>query len=689
MTFKDLSISIKYKTLVNNPIINFYVPVLSKSLAYKRAVGYFSSAILIDYTKGLREFLKNSGTIQLIISPYLTNQDIESINLVYTEEITKERINELFISYINDEKSFASAKLLFLLIKLGRMEIKVAEPRRTSGLFHDKIGLFYDHHNNKIAINGSNNETSSSVNRNAESFTTFCSWKDGQEIYVEEHERDFEKYWVGEDATIKIYSLEKALDENIIKKFETDETYEDLIALINDEIIEESKDFSVKPYKFQKDAVDRWFDTKEGIFKFATGSGKTKTAIYLMERLEREKNKNFFVIVVPDKTLVNQWSAELERHNKKNVKCYSANSNWHNDLKNIIDISSIQDKYDYYIVVTNDSFNGIKFKRELNKLNNEYLLVVDECHTWGTENMLSNLPTPKMKLGLSATPELFFSEEKTERLLNFFGGIIAEYSLADAIRDGYLVDYEYYPHFVTLTEDECLKYDELTKKIVKRIGYDVDDMNDSIVSYEGVELLLFARARIVYGAINKLNELEKIIPDLAAKKNLIVYCGPTSYSIETQNEAEKESLTQLQAVNQLLGNLDLKFAQYTSQESEEDREYAINSFMAGDYSTLVAIKCLDEGVNIPQIQRAIIMASSTNPREFIQRRGRILRTFPGKKYSEIHDFVVFDKRYERLCRKEIARVAEFLTLASNAKDIFNTFNDLQKQFYWEEVYDGI
>lgn len=689
MSFKDMPIKIKYKSFIDNPINDFYIPVLEKSMVYRRAVGYFSSSILLDYTIGLREFLKNSGKIELIISPYLSSRDKSSIDLVYTESVTQRLTNEMFQSYLTDKATFASAKLLFILIKLGRLEIKVAEPKNTIGLFHDKIGLFYDTSDNKIAIIGSNNETSAAVKSNVESFNTFCSWKPGQDEYVLQHEIDFEKYWKGENNNIKIYSLKEALDEDIIMEFETDENFDDLVSLIFDEITDDEKNWSVTPYSFQENAVDIWFKERKGIFKFATGSGKTKTAIYLMEKLERERKKNFFIIVVPDKTLVNQWADELDSYDKKVVRCFSANQNWNKEFKDLIDVSNIREIFNYYIVVTNDSYVSEKFKRELQKLNDNYLLVVDECHTWGTDNFLNNLPSPNMRLGLSATPELFYSEEKTQRLLGFFGGIVAEYSLADAIEDERLVKYTYYPHFVTLSATEKTKYDELTKKIVRLIGNDVDEMSDRFAQFGSIlELLLFARARIVYGAINKMEVLKELVSSFSEQKNLIIYCGPTSYSNETAEETEKDSLTQLETVNKLLGELNIKFAQYTSKESENERKAALSSFVSEDYSTLVAIKCLDEGVNIPQIQKAIIMASSTNPREFVQRRGRILRTYPGKEFSEIHDLIVFDDNYPLLCKKEMTRVYEFSKLAINKNEMISQFNKFQKAIFMEVSKDG-
>lgn len=689
MSIKNIPIKIKYQSFVDDPITDFYIPVLEESISYKRAVGYFSSTILIDYVRGLRNFLSSGGKMQLIISPYLSKSDISAIELINLEDMTKELTNSLFLSFLSDQAAFTSAKLLFILIKMDMLEIKVAEPKKTTGLFHDKIGIFEDSDKNKVAITGSNNETSASVRSNIESFNTFCSWKIGQEEYVNQHATDFDNYWNGNNPLIKIYPLNQALDLKIINEFETDEKYEDLVKLLYDDITDEENNWSVIPYEFQLNAVKEWFKVRQGIFKFATGSGKTKTAIYLMERLEKEKSKNFFIIVVPDKTLVNQWSDELDLYNKRVIRCFSENNNWQIKLKDYIEISKIMDQYNYYVVVTNDSYVTERFQRELSKIGRNYLLVIDECHTWGTEAMLNNLPEPSMRLGLSATPEIFYSKIKTDKLMKFFGGIVAEYSLEDAIRDEKLVPYKYFPHFVKFSDEEKTKYNDLTKKIVRLIGYDIDDMSDKFAQFGGLlEILLFSRARIVYGAEDKINNLKNIVVDIANQKNLIIYCGPTSYLNENSNLTEKDSLTQLEMVNKLLGQLDLKFAQYTSKETEAERKNALQAFTSGDFSTLVAIKCLDEGVNIPQIERAIIMASSTNPREFVQRRGRILRTYPGKTHSEIHDFVVFDQNFPLLNKKEIARVVEFSKLAINKDELVNNLNHEQKKIYMEVLNNG-
>jgi superfamily II DNA or RNA helicase len=683
MGFADLLIKIKYRSLVDNILDDFYTPILKNSVSYHRAVGYFSSTVLLEYVHGLRQFVSNNGKMRLIISPFVIGSDYDVLN--DNTNVTQRVIEEMFNRFLNEEKTITASQLLVLLIKKGYLQVKIAEPKNKNGLFHEKIGLFYDNENNVIAISGSNNETGQAVSLNHESFNTFCSWIDGQEHYVDQHKQDFDTYWNNEAPHLNVIDLEQAVSMNFLKRFESEQPIEDLFdALVEEEKVNYGLNFLL--YDFQQKGVELWFENMKGILKYATGAGKTKTAIYIMNEIRTRFDKLFSVIVVPDKTLVNQWYDEIDSYEWDTILCFSGNPNWNIELKDLFDVFDVSDNAFFSIIVTNDTFFGNKFQAELNKLDNHYLLVVDECHTWGTERRLSKLPKTPYRLGLSATPELFFSESKTERLLRFFGGIVHEYPLEQAILDRRLVGYKYYPIFVGLNRSEINQYDELTKRIVKLIGKDVAEYQDTYD--QALEMLLFKRARIVYGAKSKLEYVDKHILDMKDNGNLLIYCGPTTYSSENADELYGDSYNQLQAVNSILKSNGMRFAQYTSKESERERQSALKQFMNNSYSTLVAIKCLDEGINIPQVERAVILASSTNPREFIQRRGRILRRHPGKECSIIYDFVVFEPQYPALVQKEVERFYEFARIALNRDDLFREHRNLLNANIKEGIDNG-
>ncbi len=688
----NLKIKAKYATYSDDLINDFYIPVLSNSISYKRAVGYFSSSALIEYAKGLKTFIKNKGKMKLLMSPFLYGNDYNQIKDAFNEDHLLNNIESIFQSYLDaDQYSKISAKILFYLIKLGYLQIKIAIPRNHRGIFHEKIAVFEDYEGNKLVISGSNNETQNAFTFNSESFSAFCSWKTGQLEYVAIHEYDFDYLWEDKNSNVIVRDVKYALSNKILTQLNTNESLENLFKELDGFISVtgtnqpsnfDSDNLPFKLYSYQSDAIEKWrANNNLGIFKFATGSGKTKTAIKLVSDIQREGNQ-FTIIVVPDKTLNHQWAFELREYNWSIIQCFSDNDSWLVQIKDQIDVGLIDKSRKLNIVVTLDTFFGERFQQQLKKLKNNYLLVVDECHTWGTNAILSKLPNASMKLGLSATPELHFSAIKTHKLLEYFGGIVSKYSIEDAMNEDKLVRYNYYPIIISLNEIEREQYKNLTQKIIKSLGYDPGEMGDPEKN-PFLEQLLFKRSRIIYGANNKLKKLVDLVNNLknnGSLKNLLIYCGATSYNEDYSKDVNDDAQTQIEKVNALLNKEGIIFAQYTSKENEFEKKAALDAFKNGTYATLVAIRCLDEGVNIPQVERAIILSSSTNPREFIQRRGRILRPHQGKKQSEIYDFIVLDKEYKSLNKKELERFFEFARISINQVENIEFYDKLISEY---------
>lgn len=693
---RKLEILRKYKSGSNSLLNSFYIPVLSESVMYERAVGYFSSGILVEYVTSLKEFYKNNGKMRLIISPKLLNEDL--IALEESQEIEdhlKEKISQDFHKFLEAEDLVKkSAELFFKMIVTGILEVKVAIPTNPIGMFHEKIGIFTLKNGDKIAISGSNNETYSSVSVNHESFNTFCSWKLGQNEYIEDHESDFKKYWSNTQEDLIVMDVKSAVFNKLFETYDTDKTlpqlYEELDEELGEErelrLLSERNEIDFTPYQYQADAAQKLLEEERGILKFATGSGKTKTAILFMQMMKNKNFKNFFLIVVPDKTLMEQWENELSQYNSNILKCYSENPMWMSGLRERIDIYNLPKSSNQVIITTIQTlFRGgssSRFLKQLNLLKNDFVMIVDECHRFTTTNVLNNLPEPKSRIGLSATPETDNKEELSNQMIRYFGGIVAEYSLKNAIEDGKLVTYNYHPIVVSLTETEMVHYKELTLAITRlRSMYDKDK---DISVKQSLDLKTFERARIVYGAENKIKDLkESLIGKKIEEDNLLIYCGATSYDLDPieneddtstlllNRENDAVSLSQLDVVNTLLFNLNIKNVKYTQKENTAERKNAIDLFRQGTMSTLVAIKCLDEGVDIPEIRNAVILSSSGNIREFIQRRGRILRRSPGKEVANIYDYVVRveEEGFESLNLNETFRLREFASLALNGKEV--------------------
>lgn len=681
--YKDLNISIKYSSESNNLLQEFYLPVLSKSNKYDRAVGYFSSSILNEYLSSLTDFYHNNGKMRLIISPELSAEDL--MVLKNTTEIEKNKkcreiASRKLLDLFENENS-SNTDLFFNLILSGLLKVKVAIVKEGIGIFHEKYGLFYENGSDRvIAINGSNNETYRGIGLNQESFNTFCSWIDGQLPYVEQHQKDFEKYWNNDSLKLKVFNVDKDSFSEVFENVKNINIKDAFDKLMSEQArtIEKTKSellgLDFIPYSYQKEAAEKLIEKKQGILKFATGSGKTKTAITYMQMLKKKNSKTFFVIVVPDKTLTHQWEKEVRKYNENVLTTFSDNPNWKLDLRRSVSIYNNSAVANEVVISTIQTMfrNGEDsyFLKEVSKLE-DFIIIVDECHNLSTDLIMSNIPlNPTRRVGLSATPTRDVPSAIEQKMLDYLGGIIAEYSLTDAIKDNKLCRYNYYPIIVQLEDDEKEEYDVLSKSIATLTSKLKNDSQD----YETkklLELTNYKRARVIYGAKQKISKLKELIIDGVIERDyLLVYCGATSYN----KEDGQESLTQLNVVNRLLKDMDIVNAQYTSSEDLRDRKNAIKLFEDGTITTLVAIKCLDEGVDIPLIRNAVILASSNSKREFVQRRGRVLRKAPGKDVVNIYDMVVrdFANKETSLNINETKRIIEFMEDANNFNDVYKS-----------------
>lgn len=685
------NLKVRYRTGLDDILNDFYIPVLSNAVRYDRAAGYFSSNILVSYIEGLEKFINNNGKMRLLISPFLSYEDGKAIiEAANPDVLLSSKVSELFQSYKSGDRIInLSAQILYRLIKEKILEIKIVKPKNSFGLFHEKVSIFYDEIGGIIATEGSNNETQSAILNNLEAFSVFRSWINGQDEYIKQFKEDFLKIWDNTLENFESLNLFDAVDQDILKIYDSGKNISELYSEIKKLNILHASKIEVKttkkldfrPYNYQLVAIDNWMAQRKGIISFATGTGKTKTAIYGINKLINEYSKKIFLIVVPDKTLVNQWADnDISKYWKNIVKCYSENSKWEKELRSQIDYYEI-DILDspLFVITTIDTFKTERFQYQVAKLKNDYVFIADECHRFGTESGLNSLPNGvEWRLGLSATPEIYMSPQKTERLFQYFNGIIAEYSLSDAINNGQLTPYEYYPMIVKLNDEEKNKYKEISHKIIKMIGDTEDTDWDNLPP--AAEMLLFRRARIIYGAAEKLTELSRLLDSLVDTKNMIIYCGATSINETAENEEVKHEnenvgIRQIDLVTKLLVSKNIVPARYTKDENGQVRKAHIDRLKNGIVNVLVAIKALDEGVDIPQMDMGIILASSGNPREFVQRRGRLLRKYDGKDKAVIYDFVVLDddEGFDSMNKTEVQRVYEFMKDSMNSTEVEKRF----------------
>lgn len=700
MNFKDIDLEDEYKTPRDNITKDFYIPLLEKTKLYQRSVGFFSSSSLIDLSYGITSLVKNNGKIQFIVSPVLSEEDIKAINDGYANREDLE--TKILLDSFEEPKNYFEEERLNLLATLiaeGILDIKIAYSLNKDGkigLFHPKLGLFYDDEENCVAFSGSMNETKSAFNDNYESFDVFTSWDDP--IRVNNKKRDFNSLWENSDSNALVYNFPDAPKNKLLSykkssvnwNIDDEEEIENQLNKVdydeNDITNEPRLPYSVQKNgglrEYQKQAIKNWKENGfVGIYDMATGTGKTFTALgSIVEIYNSLKSKLAVVICCPQIHLVDQWVEDILAFNIKPVICHSkAPYDYKKKLKSeILDFNLGVENF-ICLVCCNATYKNDFIQEQIRNIDGDVLLVVDEAHNFGSPDLMQTLDDKfKYKLALSATFERYGDEYGTSFLTNYFQKKCITFTLEEAIPE-FLTKYKYYPILITLEEDELEEYHRLSREISKNLKY---DKKGRVVGLNKMgELLAGQRARLIAGAHGKISKLTSLMKKYQNDKHILVYCGATRVN---EQDEDGNDLKQIQAITDVIGNqLNMDAAKFTSEENSKERAIIKEKFAYGkELQVLVAIKCLDEGVNIPAIKTAFILASTQNPKEYIQRRGRVLRKFPGKEFAEIYDFVTIPRKLEEaycltneeikseksLVKNELKRIIEFKSISMNPKD---------------------
>lgn len=720
MSLLDVNLKKEYRSPRDNIVHDFYIPLLKESVLYKRSVGFFSSSSLMEISYGITNLINNDGKIQLIVSPNLSEEDIEAINKGY--EVRMDIIERALLQYITEPQNYFEEERLNLLANLiaqEKLDIKIAFSKKNDrlGLYHEKLGLIYDKENNIVAFSGSMNETENAFINNYEIVDVFTSWNDIDRVRIKEEA--FDKLWLNKDNNAEVYDFPQIAKEELLsykkdfidldidkKEFETKHI---------DSVIEKLKIVSNYPefpagvslYNYQKEAIANWKKNKyKGIFDMATGTGKTYTGLGAITQLYKDlKGKLAVIIVCPYQHLVNQWVEDVIKFNMNPIIGHSSSvqRDFKQKLKLAITDYNLGVRKFFCFVCTNGTFATEYIQKQINNLKGDVLLVVDEAHNFGAMNLQKTLTDKyNYRLALSATIERHGDEEGTNVLFNYFGDKCIEFTLENAIIgvDGekFLTPYKYYPVIVYLTEEELEEYHSLSKEIAKHII----KKDGKVTLSERGKIIAQKRSRLVAGAYNKKPTLKNVIRPYINDNHILVYCGATKIA---EQDDQGDDIRQIDAITEMLGEeLNMNVSQFTSREDSYTRDLLRRKFYDGDYlQALVAIKCLDEGVNIPSIKTAFILASTTNPKEYIQRRGRVLRKYPGKEFAEIYDFVTLPRpldetinlTYEEIksektmVKNEVERMKEFNRLAMSKIDTDRLINEIIDTYKLNEtdVYD--
>lgn len=701
-----LSFDFVIDTSTTDIVNDFFRPLLQNSTLYDRGVGYFSSSWIKSNAVGLSEFANNGGKIRWIVSPILSKDDFEALKVgekAKCDILIKDRLEQSMQDF---EKSLQNELLVALawMVADGISDLKIAIPtNKLTGEFHDKFGYFEDANGNSLSFQGSSNESQNGIINNYESFIIAYSWDESEKLKENSKhcKKRFQKLWEGKDPNVRVLNLPQTIKENLIKlRKNSPRPYKkpnSLLEIQNLYPCIPEKYQNIRDY--QKEAFNNWqFNNYSGIFAMATGTGKTVASLYcaFKEYTERkqknEKEKCQIIILVPTKTLVEQWAQEAaDFHYKNIIKAYSTNSAWRRETKKIIqDENRINYKRDFVIVTTYVSFVK-NYKEIFIKFSQNVLFIADEVHNAGSPNFLKiidQIPYQK-KIGLSATPKRIYDTNSSTIVESFFNTSYPytfSYSMRKAINNNILCKYYYYPKIVPLTDQEYEEYCQLTSQIGVSSSFNKDE-NRSLNDRQ--KKLLLQRKRLINGAENKKNILIEIIKEIGPKhlKYCLVYApgGKDYFDDEFEGGTDDERI-----ITQFQKSVYEKFPKISQNRylgETKDKDSIINSFRNGIIDVLFAINCLDEGVDIPITQRGIFTSSTGNPRQYIQRRGRLLRKHPEKEFAYVHDMIVvppmrnnnFDIG-KRLVLSELARAKYFIELSQNYYEFDNFFDDVCGQY---------
>lgn len=647
MSFRDLDLDTHYDSGKNDLLNEFYIPVLSEASEYYRAVGFFNSKSLSLVARGLKKFILNKGKMKLICGADLSPQDVKSI--MVAEKTPEEIITKNFFENLDNLENYIERhhiQVLGWMVANNLLEIKIAiklddfgNPLPDyEGIFHYKLGILKDFDGNYITFSGSNNESNAAWSKNFEHFDVFGSWNKGDYSHLLNHIELFNNTWnESYNNEYSIFSIPEAVERQLIKS-----APQDFNQLKFHEDIDIDDETEITLFDYQIEARDNWIENgRKGIFAMATGTGKTYTALGCLKDTLSSEEKLITIISVPYQHLVQQWKRSLEKFGimkviDKLIIADGTNPKKYQQIEEILLDIDLDYLNHAVIIAVHKTFANPKFINLFNQdIDAKFFLIGDEMHGLGsTTRRRGLLEKYDYRLGLSATPERFFDDYGTEFLFDYFGKEVYGFSLEKAINEinpmtdmTYLTPYNYHLSPVELTYDELKKYDELSWVIA--IESSKENPNQKTI-----EKKLIERANLIKNAKNKYDVLREILSSMKDKSNLLIFCS------------EK----QLDKVLDIAGNeFDMDITTFTSADksnpikskgNKSERDIILEDFTNGDYDGLVSMHCLDEGVDIPSASKAILMCNSTNPREFIQRVGRVIRRSKNKSFADVYDMII-------------------------------------------------
>jgi len=724
----DWSLDRDYKTGSENEPLQFYMDGLANSNEFHLLLGYFSSAAINLLSVGFATFISKGGKMKMVINHLLSEKDKEAIQ----KAENLENINKVFdltdvvsLGRVLDDYDTHFFECLAYLIVEKRIEIKVIKPKNGKGIAHYKSGVFCDGLDS-VGYQASCNFTLYGLSENLEQLEAFLSWENGRSNkLIKKQQKLIDGYFTESDDDVEYISVEDievvlidrfgkkdinellVQEEQLLKKKQglilNPKLKRTILKLFDDiETIRRTPRFpySQGPREYQNIAYQNWVQNDYmGIFAMATGTGKTITSLncVLQEFYKENSDSYHAIILVPTITLVNQWESECKRFNFQDIIKVSSKNDWESELATTLSIAK-KIPTSFIVITTYASFIKARFNKYLKEFPKDTIFIADEAHNMGSQSVLEILPSVLLqkRIGLSATPKRIYDLDGSTAMELFFNDnepFTYSFSMERAIEEGILCKYYYYPHIVSLTSEELIGYVEISKKLAKFFNKNSGELDDNDI----VQKLLLKRKRIIHKAVNKLSKTRQILESRFKEKGHLKYSfiyvpeGNTPEITEDEID-DNESIKIINQYTREIGRIDnsIKVNQFIS--GMPDRDEVLDQFREGKIQVIASMKCLDEGVDIPRAEFAVFCSSTGNPRQFIQRRGRLLRTHPNKDIAIIHDLIVVPdfitsdansdtfKIEKGLVEKELERVMYFASLSINPYETENVFTDICEHY---------
>lgn len=688
----DIKLKDSYSSDDDDIIKDFYNPVLERSIHYDRITGYFSPGILALAARGFAGLVNNGGRIRILSSVKVSEETYAAIKNSASYEMDTDVFSGLGFNpeYLQNELQKDYLRVFMYLYKTGLLEMKIAILRDNGGILHQKVGIARDVSGNALSFSGSNNETIGGALNNLEEFKVFKNWTISSSSYFANDEAKFEKYWNNKVDGVRVIEISKAVRSELVTISDTPEDIKGVIRRINDLELqpEAPTKLSRRLRHYQIDAIDHWVSNGyRSIFEMATGTGKTFTAISALRKFRDDKGYLRVIVVVPLTTLTIQWQDDIKKIIPDiTIINTSLNTKWKEELNSLTFSSQLGRGANYIVITTYSMFSKPDFGERISKLGDDDVLLADEMHNLVNKNRIEVLNNTcyKYRLGLSATPTRLWQQAESAIARLHFGNNSYQYSLKDAIDNGFLVHYRYHPVTVRLSAEEYEEYLSLSREISRLSQFKSKDDGENT----SLNMKLIARSRVKKNAENKVLSLSRALKEMLREDSLY------DALIYVDNE---EFLKVIQA---MLTESSVRTTKFTGASALEDRLSAIRNLRTHAINAIVAIKCLDEGVDIPSAKMAFFLSNNTDPREYVQRLGRVLRLDEEsqKNSSDIYDFIVVppsgleyegetDRRIARnMIKNELIRAKFFNELAVNSEQSQDIIDDSVDEygFYYEE-----